>query len=1057
MSYADWYFTPTSLGYLTQGILGGLITAYLLAQAKRLGVVLHVRLLTVFFGLMTLFALTMFWDSVSLPTMRLYALYLENGILAAALVPLLQFTYHYPHLLPARRVEARVVLVISLLYVLTELGVAVYRFYLLLNNVQVTYRWEIQDYWLVGLLIWLMVSLVRQFEQLTGSRTARACWRAFFAPSTRETEALRSFFWAFVFIVLFNATGILFSISGRNSDLSTLLSSLGLLIAMTLIIVTYLNAQSELTSFNTKVTAITLTVMMAVFGVLGWVVTPGYQGLYRPNLPANQALRWVPNAAGGYDVMPTTTPFDTNLGQNLNLVRKVPGYCHTVTGFDLVYYGQVYDRFRICLFGFIQIQEVGNSLSYLYRYANGAGTIAPLLGDYSADELGNVYLRQTDDKLIITWHELPLYHDVQKRLTFQAHLYRNGIIEFVYLQLPEVRFAEGDHPYKNVWFLGLLPPQVQLAPQVFDWRGLPQPGGPVGLIQDYNLEFRQHLHNLFLPLSEMLMVVSVFVVLFMPLFFEMGINRPLRRLLDAIKQMERGNYQVNVAVQAPDEIGIVTHAFNTLAKKLHRMVYQFEHEVELRTHELSNRSEQLNILNLQLQDQIWERERAQATVIRQQRELAALEERETMARELHDGQGQILGYIYIQVQAVQNLLAGGQYAAAQANLQKMAEAAVQAQSDLRQHILGLRNHAELETETGEQDFFSALITYAQTLSERYGTPIEVCPAGDLPQPLFNLVTEKQVLHIVKEALSNAAKHANASRIEVELRNLGEEIEIVVSDDGVGFDVQQVAEPQAGPMHFGLKIMQERAQQVGGRVEIRSLLQQGTRVRILLPNVVMQGSEGQLGAGVRVLLADDHPLFLDGLANLLRLRGITVLATAQNGLEAVEKTRQLQPEIAILDLGMPICDGVEATRIIKTEMPQVKVVILTMSEDTGQLVKAMQYGASGYLLKSLDANRLTELLVRLQRGELAMTPETSGRLMQALLTPPRSPQAVPEELTARQWEVLRRVADGKTYKEIGAELFISEKAVKYHMAQVMERLRAETRNDAVLFARRFRQS
>ena len=135
--------------------------------------------------------------------------------------------------------------------------------------------------------------------------------------------------------------------------------------------------------------------------------------------------------------------------------------------------------------------------------------------------------------------------------------------------------------------------------------------------------------------------------------------------------------------------------------------------------------------------------------------------------------------------------------------------------------------------------------------------------------------------------------------------------------------------------------------------------------------------------MRVLLADDHALFLDSLKNLLTLNGIQVVGTARNGLEAYEKTLQLHPDIVLMDIRMPGCDGITATRMIKAERPECKIVMLTTSAEEPDLLEAIRSGANGYLLKSLETKPFLTYLEGVERGEAAVSRELAGALLKAV--------------------------------------------------------------------------
>ena len=210
--------------------------------------------------------------------------------------------------------------------------------------------------------------------------------------------------------------------------------------------------------------------------------------------------------------------------------------------------------------------------------------------------------------------------------------------------------------------------------------------------------------------------------------------------------------------------------------------------------------------------------------------------------------------------------------------------------------------------------------------------------------------------------------------------------------------------------------------------------------------------------MRVLLADDHALFLYGLKNLLTLNGFQVVGTARNGLEAFEKTLQLRPDIVLMDIRMPGCDGITATRLIKAERPEVKIIMLTTSTDEPDLLEAIKSGASGYLLKSLETGPFLSYLQGVERGEAAVSREVSGILLKAVSQQDAARRPDQEEcgepkLTQRQTEILQLAAQDLSNKEIADRLSVSEHTVKYHLGEIFQRLNIKNRHQAAEYALR----
>ncbi len=203
--------------------------------------------------------------------------------------------------------------------------------------------------------------------------------------------------------------------------------------------------------------------------------------------------------------------------------------------------------------------------------------------------------------------------------------------------------------------------------------------------------------------------------------------------------------------------------------------------------------------------------------------------------------------------------------------------------------------------------------------------------------------------------------------------------------------------------------------------------------------------------MRILVADDHSLFRDGIVSLLEAAGFEVVGQVGDGREALTETRRLNPDVVLLDISMPEMNGLEALKILREESPDVHVVMLTVSEDDADLLEAIQAGASGYLLKSLSAEAFIELLKGLERDEAAISSQTTARLIKSIGTQTASKHEPFEKLTEREVGLLRLVADGLSNRAIAQELSISENTVKYHMKNIFQKLNAQNRTEAVTLA------
>jgi two-component system nitrate/nitrite response regulator NarL len=206
--------------------------------------------------------------------------------------------------------------------------------------------------------------------------------------------------------------------------------------------------------------------------------------------------------------------------------------------------------------------------------------------------------------------------------------------------------------------------------------------------------------------------------------------------------------------------------------------------------------------------------------------------------------------------------------------------------------------------------------------------------------------------------------------------------------------------------------------------------------------------------LRIVLADDHALFREGLKALLSAReGIEVVGDAADGLEAQAIARATMPDLILMDTHMPRCNGLEAVKAIKREMPHIKIIMLSISDDDGDLFQAIKNGADGYLLKNLRTQQLFDMLEGVRRGEAAI----SGMLASKILKEFRAPELAQqdddlwESLTEREIEILERVVAGDSNREIAEALCITRNTVKNHIQNILEKLHAQNRVQAAVYA------
>ena len=205
--------------------------------------------------------------------------------------------------------------------------------------------------------------------------------------------------------------------------------------------------------------------------------------------------------------------------------------------------------------------------------------------------------------------------------------------------------------------------------------------------------------------------------------------------------------------------------------------------------------------------------------------------------------------------------------------------------------------------------------------------------------------------------------------------------------------------------------------------------------------------------IRILIVDDHAIVRKGTGALLsEIEGITVVGEASNGKEAIEQVSALQPDVILMDLMMPQMDGIEAIRLILSRQSQARILALTSFTSDEKILAAIKAGALGYFLKDGDPSDLVKAIRQIHRGEPALPPHITHRVMLSLSRPPSAAPPV-ETLTERELEVLRLVAQGRSNTEIAAQLTVTEVTVRTHVSHILKKLNLSNRVQATLYALR----
>jgi DNA-binding NarL/FixJ family response regulator len=207
--------------------------------------------------------------------------------------------------------------------------------------------------------------------------------------------------------------------------------------------------------------------------------------------------------------------------------------------------------------------------------------------------------------------------------------------------------------------------------------------------------------------------------------------------------------------------------------------------------------------------------------------------------------------------------------------------------------------------------------------------------------------------------------------------------------------------------------------------------------------------------MRVLIADDHPLFRDGLRSVLESHGFKVVGEAETGLQALELSARLEPDVVLMDLGMPQLGGLAATRLLSVQQPRVKVVVLTASADESDVFEAVKSGAQGYLLKDVSGEDFARALDGLASDEPILSPAIARKVLGEFGSPPaRNHPSGPDSLTSREQEVLQLLIQGvTTTQELAARLVVTDNTIKFHLRNILDKLHVHNRAEVVAYASR----
>jgi signal transduction histidine kinase/ActR/RegA family two-component response regulator len=470
-----------------------------------------------------------------------------------------------------------------------------------------------------------------------------------------------------------------------------------------------------------------------------------------------------------------------------------------------------------------------------------------------------------------------------------------------------------------------------------------------------------------------LLILIIIIAITVPLTFALirmirRINKPLLELRRGTEFIAAGNLSHRTAITAQDEIGELSVAFDLMTEKLIATTVSRD-ELLKEIEERKRAEEALRQLNETLEQQVTERTDIAETRARQLQALAVelLEaeelERQRIAELLHDDLQQMLAAALFQLQAANVNLQN------EPTLESVKEILVESIEKSRK-----LSHELSPPVLYHGSLYSALEWLGCQMNEQFGLKVEL--QNEKSPYLENTPLKVFLFRAVQELLFNIVKHAGVKSARVSLSGSNGNVTVTVSDQGNGFD-KDIIDSSREKEGFGLISIRERAQRIGGYLKIKSQPGQGSSLILVTPaqtaatqEPVKAGdstdADGQktvsIDTKMRVLFVDDHKVMRQGLIGLISGQpDIEVAGEAANGREAVELARQLRPDVIVMDISMPEMDGIEATRLIKSEFPDLRIVGLSMFEDDQSVKSIIHAGADAFVPKTASSAELLKAI------------------------------------------------------------------------------------------------
>jgi DNA-binding NarL/FixJ family response regulator/signal transduction histidine kinase len=422
-----------------------------------------------------------------------------------------------------------------------------------------------------------------------------------------------------------------------------------------------------------------------------------------------------------------------------------------------------------------------------------------------------------------------------------------------------------------------------------------------------------------------------------------------------------------------------------------------------------------------------------ACMVENAKEKAIYEERERLAREMHDTVAQTI-YSACLITEVFPYIWDHNPEEGKQNLNKLQHLIRGALAEIRTVIFELRpsalEMASLETLLRQLGF---------VLSGRARIQVQMSIEGEIPLPVHVKTT---IYRIAQEIFNNIAKHSEATEVQMVLKMRPVGLILNISDNGKGFQPSQ-----GSSQGLGLRIMQERAAMIGARMEIKSEPAQGTNIKVTWSKDAAEVKE-RMDDVIRLMIVDDHQMVRDGLRVFLSVyNDINIVAEAGDGKQAIDLCVHVQPDVILMDILLPEIDGPTATRRIREDFPHIQIIALSNFVDEDLVQKAIRSGAIGYLLKDVHADQLVSAIRDAHKGRATISSIAATALINASL----QPIPLTGSLTDKEDEVLNLLVEGKTNKEIAEQFSLSPGTVRFHVSNILSKMGVSNRTEAVSLA------